>query len=148
MRAFFKGAILAVSSTLILACGGGGGAFDKAADHADKMVSLIESNKTDANKAADAVEKYIADNKVALEPIKADIQKMMGEMMGEMMAAGDDKDKAAAIEKKYQPQLEGFEKRTKALEERMNKLQAENPALKDNPRIEAAMESLFGGIPH
>jgi|GEM_PF-2026148 len=145
MRAFFKGAIVAASSALILACGGSG-PFDKALDHGEKIASVIEANKGDADKAADAVEKYIADNKADLDAMKAAMEKEMGEMMAEAMKAGDNPEALADMRKKYASKMESFEKRGKALEARIEKLKAENPALKDNARIDAAMAGLFGSM--
>ena len=48
---FMKGLVVAAAASLLVACGGGS-PMDKAFAMGDKMISIIESNKTDLDKAA------------------------------------------------------------------------------------------------
>lgn len=139
MRAFFKGALLAASSALIIACGGGS-PMDKFAGHLDQIASVIEANKTDADKAADAVEKYIKDNEAE---IKAASKAFADEAKALMSKAMENPEKAEEIQKEFMEKNKGLTEKMEALEKRMEKLQEENPALKDNARIKAAMESVM-----
>lgn len=131
MRAFFKGAILAASASLIVACGGGD-PITKALGHQDKVVSILESNKDNPEKAGEELEKYIAANKADLDALKAESSKME-----ETFKA----DPAAAMEL-IAKHAETIQK----LETRKSAVTTANPALMENAKVQAAMSALGGGL--
>jgi chromosome segregation ATPase len=121
--------------------------MDKFTGHLDKIASVIEENKADADKAADAVEKYIKDNEAEM---KAAGTAFAEEAKALMTKAMENPEKAEEIQKEFMEKNKGLMEKLEALEKRMEKLQEENPALKDNERIQKAMEgvmkSALGGL--
>jgi gas vesicle protein len=105
------GFLIAAASALLIACGGGN-PTDKLISHADKVLSIVESNKTDLDKAAKEVEAYMAANKSDIEKLAEDIKKW-----GEDFEAKH-KDDPAALEsfgKDMQAKMEKVEARMEAL---------------------------------
>ena len=60
---FSKGIIIAASTAFLMACGGGGGTADKLMGYQEKMMSIIESNKGDLDKAATELKAFADANK-------------------------------------------------------------------------------------
>jgi len=79
MRTLIKGLALALSTSFIVACGGGGGPMEAGLKHEMAMLKIIEANKTDVAKATTELEAYLKTNeadikaqKEALAAVKAD----------------------------------------------------------------------------
>ena len=126
---FMKGLVVAAAASLLVACGGGS-PMDKAFAMGDKMISIIESNKTDLDKAAKELTEYLASKKDDLSKMKEEMEKFQQEAM-------KDPSKIEEMEKTMKAKGE-------ALEARMKKLQEDVPAIKDHEGIKAAM----GGLKH
>jgi hypothetical protein len=126
---FSKGIIIAASTAFLMACGGGGTA-DKLMGYQEKMMSIIESNKGDLDKAATELKAYVEAN-------KADFQAAMKSMMEEMK--GKSAEEATAIQAKYAEKAAEMEKRGEQLEKDI-------PGLKDHAGIKEAMGGLMAGM--
>jgi hypothetical protein len=123
---FSKGIIIAASTAFLMACGGGGTA-DKLMGYQEKMMSIIESNKGDLDKAAVELKTFVDAN-------KADFQAAMKSMAEEMK--GKSEEEAKALQAKYAEKAAEMEKRGEQLEKDI-------PGLKDHAGIKAAMAGLM-----
>lgn len=123
---FSKGIIIAASTAFLMACGGGGTA-DKLMGYQEKMMSIIESNKGDLDKAATELKAFVEAN-------KADFQAAM-KAMGEEMK-GKSEEEAKAMQAKYAEKAAELEKRGEALEKDI-------PGLKDHAGIKEAMRGFM-----
>jgi len=119
-----KGLIIAATTAFVMACGGGSPA-DKLMGHQEKILSILESNKSDLDKAATEVKTYVDANKANM---KAAMEEMM--KMGEALKA--DPEKAAKM-------MADFGEKKDAMEKRMEALEKEVPGIKDHAGIKAAM---------
>jgi len=134
----FKGFVVAACASFLMACGGGSPA-DKLMGHMDKVVSIIEANKGDLDKAAKEVQGFFDSNKDA---VQADAKAVM--------------EWAQEQAKKFESDPEGAMKFAKDMEEkgaglkaRMDALEKEVPGLKDHEGLKKAMEgmtSMMGGM--
>jgi hypothetical protein len=131
MRAFFKGAILAASASLLLACGGGD-PIAKALGHQEKALGILESNKDNPEKAGDELSKYVEANKADLDAIKAQAKEMEAKF---------EKDPAAAMEL-----MAKHGEKLGAMMKKLTDLRTNHAALFENEKVKAAMESLEGGM--
>ncbi len=121
--------------------------MDRFAGHLDQIANGMEADKPDADKAAEAVEKYIADNEGDME---AAGNAFAGEAAGRMKKAMENPEKAEEIQKEFMDKNKGLMEKMEALQKRVEKLMEENPALEDNGRIKTALEgvmkSALGGL--
>lgn len=134
----FKGFVVAACAAFLMACGGGSPA-DKLMGHADKVVSLLESNKSDLDKAAKEIQAYFDSNKATMEADMKEIQKWAGEQMEKFK---DDPAGAAKFAEEMQKKGEGIQARMEALEK-------EVPGIKEHEGLKKAMEgmgSMFAGM--
>jgi len=119
-----KGLIIAATTAFVMACGGGSPA-DKLMGHQEKILSILESNKTDLDKAAAEVKTYVEANKAAM---KTSMEEMM--KLGEELKS--DPEKAAKM-------MAEFAEKKDAMEKRMEALEKEVPGIKDHAGLKAAM---------
>ena len=131
MRAFFKGAILAASASLLLACGGGD-PIAKALGHQEKALGILESNKDNPDKAGEELSKYVDTNKAELEALKAEAKEMEAKF---------EKDPAAALEI-----MSKHGEKLGAMMKKLTDLKTNNAALFENEKVKAAMAALEGGM--
>lgn len=127
---FFKGIVVAALAAFFMACGGN--PADKMMGHMDKLVSLIEANKGDLDKAAKEVEAFFAANKDAMQ---ADVKAAMEWGMEQQAKFKDDPEGA----KKF---MEDMEKRGEGLKKRMEALEKEVPGIKEHEGLKKAMEGM------
>jgi len=118
-----KGLIIAATTAFVMACGGGSPA-DKLMGHQEKILSILESNKTDLDKAAAEVKTYVEANKAAM---KTSMEEMK---LGEELKS--DPEKAAKM-------MAEFAEKKDAMEKRMEALEKEVPGIKDHAGLKAAM---------
>ncbi|HRE91217.1 MAG TPA: hypothetical protein PK095_19010 [Myxococcota bacterium] len=134
----FKGFVVAACAAFLMACGGGSPA-DKMLGHADKIISLLESNKGDLDKAAKEVQAYFDANKATMESEKQEIQKWAAEQMEKFK---DNPEGAMKFAEEMQKKGEGIQARMEALEK-------EVPGIKEHEGLKKAMEgmgAMFGGM--
>ena len=124
---FVKGLVIAATTAFFMACGGGSPA-DKMMAFQDKLLSIVESNKGDLDKAAAEVKSYIEGNKDSLQAMMADMGKMAEELK-------NDPEKMAKM-------MEEFKGKQEAMEKRMEALEKEVPGLKDHAGLKDAMGGL------
>ena len=98
--------------------------FAKMTAHQEAVLTLIETNKADAEKAAEAVEKYAAEHKDELMSLAAAMKNVPPDQIEATLKASEEK--------------------VKALTERGTKLMTESPDLMKNERFVKAMASLSG----
>jgi hypothetical protein len=127
MRNLIKTAVLAASTALLVACGGGGDPMGKMFGHQEKITGILEANKEDPDKAAAELEKYQADNAADFEAIKKELEGLKAKDEAEMM-------------KLMAPHME----KIAALMAKQTELQKSHPALFENPKVEAAMAAMGG----
>lgn len=107
-------------------------AFDKMFGFQEELVGIIEANKTDLDKAAAAVKEWTAKHKDELKAVIAETQKLGAELQ-------NNPEKAMAL-------MTAMQTKAKGLQERMEKLATENPAIKDHAGLrEAMMAAMSGG---
>lgn len=121
---FSKGLIIAATTAFVMACGGGSPA-DKLMGYQEKILSILENNKTDLDKAATEIKTYVDANKANM---KAAMEEMM--KMGEQLKA--DPEKAAKM-------MAEFAEKKEAMEKRMEALEKEVPGIKDHAGLKDAM---------
>jgi|GEM_PF-1510636 len=88
MRTLIKGLILALSTSFIVACGGGG-PVGAALDHEIAMLKIVEANKTDAAKATTELEGYIKTHEADLKVVKEGMDKLKAEAKDDMSKVAD-----------------------------------------------------------
>ncbi len=128
---FFQGIVVAAASAFLIACGGGS-PMDKMMGHMEKVVSIIEGNKGDLDKAAKEVQAYADSNKAALEAVAKDMAKW-----GEEMEAKT-KDDPAAMEKF----MKEMESKGAGLKARSEALEKDVPGFKEHEGLQKALASL------
>ena len=105
-------------------------AFDKMFGFQEELVGIIEANKTDLDKAAAAVKEWTAKHKDELKAVIAETQKLGAELQ-------NNPEKAMAL-------MTAMQTKAKGLQERMEKLATENPAIKDHAGLREAMMAAMG----
>lgn len=125
---FVKGLVIAATTAFFMACGGGNSPADKMMAFQDKLLSIVESNKSDLDKAATEVKAYVEAN-------KGDLQNMMAEMGKMAEELQKDPEKLAKM-------MEEFKGKQEAMEKRMEALEKEVPGLKDHAGLKEAMSGL------
>jgi hypothetical protein len=125
---FSKGLVVAATTAFIMACGGGSPA-DKMMSYQEKVLSILESNKGDLDKAAKEVGEYVASNKEAMKATMGERMKMAEELKS-------DPEKAAKM-------MSEFEEKRKAMEARMEALEKEVPGIKDHEGLKNAMRDMM-----
>lgn len=128
IASFTKGLVIAASTAFIMACGGGSPA-DKLMGYQEKVLSILESNKGDLDKAAKEVGEYIASNKDAMKAT-------MGEMMKMQEELEKDPEKAAKM-------MAEFAEKKDALEKRMEQLEKDVPGIKEHAGLKEAMKGMI-----
>ena len=88
MRNLIKGLALALSTSFIVACGGGG-PVGAALNHELAMLKIVEANKTDAAKAATELEVYVKTNEADLKTVKEGMEKLKAEAKDDMSKVAD-----------------------------------------------------------
>lgn len=129
----FQMSILALSLFLLLGCGGAPAEVKRATDHLDKIMSLVEANKSDVESAERAVKVYVEDNKSELQAA--------GKALRTWMDAQREKhpDDEAALAKALQPLLDHAEKQTK----RIAAVTQETPAIGRSLVLTTMMSGAF-----
>lgn len=125
-------ASIVVSAFCFIAACGGGSPVDKMASHMEKVLGILESNKADPNKAAEAVTAYMKDNEAALKAAKDEAEKYVEEMQKN---AEKDPEGAAKAMKSMMDKVG-------PLMERMDKLKDEAPELMKNEKVMEALRAM------
>ncbi len=120
---FSKGLVIAATTAFLMACGGGSPA-DKMMGYQEKILSILESNKSDLDKAAAEIKSYIESNK---DEMKA----AMGEMVKMTEELKSDPEKAAKM-------MAEFGEKQEAMQKRMEELEKEVPGIKEHEGIRDA----------
>lgn len=128
IASFTKGLVIAASTAFIMACGGGSPA-DKLMGYQEKVLSIVENNKSDLDKAAKEVSEYIAANKDSMKAAMADMMKMQEELE-------KDPEKAAKM-------MAEFAEKKDALDKRMEALEKDVPGIKDHAGLKDAMRAMI-----
>ena len=124
---FTKGLVIAATTAFLMACGGGSAA-DKMMGYQEKVLSILEDNKGDLDKAAKAIGEYIAANKDSMKATMAEMEKMAEELQ-------KDPEKLAKM-------MTEFEEKKKSMQERMEKLEKDVPGIKDHQGLKDAMRDM------
>jgi hypothetical protein len=122
----FKGLVIAMTGALVMACGGS--PADKMMSYQEKVVSIVESNKKDLDKAAKEVSEYLASNKDAIKATQTELMKMTEEL--------------EKTPEKLAELMKEFEKRGEALKARMEALEKEVPDIRGHQGLKDAMRDM------
>ena len=123
---------IVIGAFCFMAACGGGSPVDKLTGYTEKVLSILESNKADPAKAADAVAAFMKDNGAAIKAAGAEVEKWGNEMEEKYKSDPEGGAKAMAeMQAKMQPIMD-----------RMKKLQEEAPELMKNEKIREVMSSL------
>jgi hypothetical protein len=126
-----KGLVMATAAALFMACGGS--PADKLEGYQDKVLTILENNKGDLDKAAKEVESFISSN-------KDDFQKATKELMEwAMKKFADDPAGAEKFQKDMEDRMKKFQARMEALEKAV-------PGIKEHEGLQKAMASLAEGM--
>jgi len=123
----FSAFVIAATTAFLMACGGGSPA-DKLMSFQDKVLSILEDNKSDLDKAAKEIKSYLESNKDSLKTTMADMQKMAEDLKG-------DPEKMASM-------MADVEKKKEAMDKRMEQLEKDVPGIKDHAGLKEAMGSM------
>lgn len=127
ISALCKGLFVGITAAIVMGCGGS--PADKMMSYQDEVLSILEANKDDLDKAAEEVGKYIEAN-------KEDMKATMGEVMAMSKELEKDPEKAAKMKAE-------FDQKRKAMEARMEALEKEAPGIKDHAGIKAAVSGFM-----
>lgn len=125
-----KGFVVVAVAAFFMACGGS--PADKMMGFQEKLVSILEANKGDLDKAASEVDAFLTSNKDAM---KSTMKEMMEWGMAQQEKFKNDPEGAKKV-------AEDMEKKSEAFTARMKKLEEEVPAMKEHEGLNKAMAKM------